>query len=146
MRGSVLTRQGAGNVFFKEEDGIRYLTVTGVQTCALPILRSHSAARPPPQSCAASRRGMCSPPPNPLPENPWRYETEHRHDHEQQCHRLDTNPACHTVIPPSPHLPCQYSNNSSQTPKQPQSKPEWDNPVHHRNPPQNSTNCGMMCS
>src|SRR2546430_3203083 len=25
-------------VFFQAEDGIRYLTVTGVQTCALPIL------------------------------------------------------------------------------------------------------------
>src|SRR6266567_4070530 len=25
--------------FFQAEDGIRYLTVTGVQTCALPILR-----------------------------------------------------------------------------------------------------------
>src|SRR5256886_7481758 len=25
--------------FFKAEDGIRYLTVTGVQTCALPISR-----------------------------------------------------------------------------------------------------------
>src|SRR2546430_7936193 len=32
---------GAGSslvVFFQAEDGIRYLTVTGVQTCALPIL------------------------------------------------------------------------------------------------------------
>src|SRR5256886_12171991 len=27
--------------FFQAEDGIRYLTVTGVQTCALPISRSH---------------------------------------------------------------------------------------------------------
>src|SRR2546430_2855471 len=26
-------------VFFQAEDGIRYLTVTGVQTCALPISR-----------------------------------------------------------------------------------------------------------
>src|SRR5256886_2231664 len=26
--------------FFQAEDGIRYLTVTGVQTCALPILRT----------------------------------------------------------------------------------------------------------
>src|SRR5256886_10435093 len=30
---------GAGDLFFfQAEDGIRYLTVTGVQTCALPIL------------------------------------------------------------------------------------------------------------
>src|SRR5207245_5195541 len=27
--------------FFQEEDGIRYATVTGVQTCALPILDFH---------------------------------------------------------------------------------------------------------
>src|SRR5256886_9142486 len=27
--------------FFQAEDGIRYLTVTGVQTCALPILSVH---------------------------------------------------------------------------------------------------------
>src|SRR5256886_7237943 len=37
--------------FFQAEDGIRDLTVTGVQTCALPILRTRSrtssAARPP---------------------------------------------------------------------------------------------------
>src|SRR2546430_2895247 len=29
--------------FFQAEDGIRDLTVTGVQTCALPICRSHTA-------------------------------------------------------------------------------------------------------
>src|SRR5438270_1970975 len=27
--------------FFQAEDGIRDLTVTGVQTCALPIMKSH---------------------------------------------------------------------------------------------------------
>src|SRR5262249_26537721 len=31
-------------VFFQAEDGIRYWSVTGVQTCALPILRSAGAA------------------------------------------------------------------------------------------------------
>src|SRR2546430_17615575 len=31
--------------FFQAEDGIRDLTVTGVQTCALPILARHSARR-----------------------------------------------------------------------------------------------------
>src|SRR2546427_6212521 len=37
--------------FFQAEDGIRYLTVTGVQTCALPICK---------RSCAAfSRGGRC---------------------------------------------------------------------------------------
>src|SRR5688572_32284716 len=29
--------------FFQAEDGIRDLTVTGVQTCALPIFSTHSA-------------------------------------------------------------------------------------------------------
>src|SRR2546427_4921118 len=32
--------------FFQAEDGIRDLTVTGVQTCALPILVRSSSARP----------------------------------------------------------------------------------------------------
>src|SRR2546430_5798417 len=31
-----------GRFFFQAEDGIRYLTVTGVQTCALPIFRLRS--------------------------------------------------------------------------------------------------------
>src|SRR5438270_121431 len=31
--------------FFQAEDGIRYLTVTGVQTCALPICARVEAAR-----------------------------------------------------------------------------------------------------
>src|SRR2546430_9069200 len=35
-RGSV-ERRATGRVFFQAEDGIRDLTVTGVQTCALPI-------------------------------------------------------------------------------------------------------------
>src|SRR2546430_3958513 len=35
-------RLASGFFFFQAEDGIRYLTVTGVQTCALPI-----CARPP---------------------------------------------------------------------------------------------------
>src|SRR5688572_31833445 len=34
----------AGVFFFQAEDGIRDLTVTGVQTCALPISRSRSEA------------------------------------------------------------------------------------------------------
>src|SRR2546430_5802473 len=31
------TKRLKGYFFFQAEDGIRYLTVTGVQTCALPI-------------------------------------------------------------------------------------------------------------
>src|SRR5688572_30750307 len=30
---------GTNHFFFQAEDGIRFLTVTGVQTCALPILK-----------------------------------------------------------------------------------------------------------
>src|SRR2546430_11175700 len=46
--------------FFQAEDGIRDLTVTGVQTCALPIsLQSPSATRPP----------LPSPSPTPTPIN-----------------------------------------------------------------------------
>src|SRR2546430_3241897 len=33
-----------GFFFFQAEDGIRDLTVTGVQTCALPILRLHEGS------------------------------------------------------------------------------------------------------
>src|SRR3989475_6355140 len=33
--------------FFQAEDGIRYLTVTGVQTCALPIYPLHGRRRDP---------------------------------------------------------------------------------------------------
>src|SRR2546430_9279752 len=40
--------------FFQAEDGIRDLTVTGVQTCALPILRSEKWG----DSVAERRTGM----------------------------------------------------------------------------------------
>src|SRR5205085_5514499 len=37
--------RGRGLFFFQAEDGIRDLTVTGVQTCALPILADYEEAR-----------------------------------------------------------------------------------------------------
>src|SRR5688572_32809809 len=40
--------------FFQAEDGIRDLTVTGVQTCALPISRGRSRSR---SARRSSRRG-----------------------------------------------------------------------------------------
>src|SRR2546427_2220400 len=47
--------------FFQAEDGIRDLTVTGVQTCALPIYdrrgRGHPAPRRPEEAAAASAHG-----------------------------------------------------------------------------------------
>src|SRR6267378_6548224 len=36
--------------FFQAEDGIRYLYVTGVQTCALPICRSVNIQLSPPEA------------------------------------------------------------------------------------------------
>src|SRR2546430_3095027 len=49
--GCVTLEQGAGGgacvfFFFQAEDGIRDLTVTGVQTCALPISPPRGAERP----------------------------------------------------------------------------------------------------
>src|SRR2546430_5525720 len=42
--------------FFQAEDGIRDLTVTGVQTCALPILRLRSNI----EACPLSRRWLAA--------------------------------------------------------------------------------------
>src|SRR2546427_11841596 len=44
--------------FFQAEDGIRDLTVTGVQTCALPICLLARAAAPCPRSRAAELRDL----------------------------------------------------------------------------------------
>src|SRR2546430_13094527 len=46
--------------FFQAEDGIRDLTVTGVQTCALPIF---TGARSCPWRWPRRRRRPCAPPP-----------------------------------------------------------------------------------
>src|SRR5437867_12274382 len=48
--------------FFQAEDGIRYRTVTGVQTCALPILLDDATFRPSEcvgeHGCTGGRRGL----------------------------------------------------------------------------------------
>src|SRR5260370_21459329 len=44
--------------FFQAEDGIRYSSVTGVQTCALPILDVNHVAL----ACRAEARGGVRPP------------------------------------------------------------------------------------
>src|SRR5205085_6415026 len=49
--------------FFQAEDGIRDLTVTGVQTCALPISFSRSptsSSAAPSRKCPALRRGFAA--------------------------------------------------------------------------------------
>src|SRR2546430_7687039 len=45
--------------FFQAEDGIRDLTVTGVQTCALPISSCCSAPTPPSRPRQADRCRRC---------------------------------------------------------------------------------------
>src|SRR2546430_10652399 len=54
--------------FFQAEDGIRYLTVTGVQTCALPILLR-------------------------LPARPWRVDVDPEFDVLRRLHREEVPPA-----------------------------------------------------
>src|SRR5438270_13318041 len=44
--------------FFQAEDGIRDLTVTGVQTCALPILSPKRLPFQPPKPCHAIGTGI----------------------------------------------------------------------------------------
>src|SRR3989440_1618516 len=41
--------------FFQAEDGIRDLIVTGVQTCALPILSTHEVGKKLVELCAAGK-------------------------------------------------------------------------------------------
>src|SRR2546430_16255274 len=53
----------AMSFFFQAEDGIRDLTVTGVQTCALPIYRPLLSAALPTKSDAPGGRPS-APPPN----------------------------------------------------------------------------------
>src|SRR5688572_31769478 len=43
--------------FFQAEDGIRDLTVTGVQTCALPISRPDDSVTTPRRASTSRRRG-----------------------------------------------------------------------------------------
>src|SRR2546430_3333580 len=54
-----MTRASWASFFFQAEDGIRDLTVTGVQTCALPISSSTPlrAARRPPRECRPPQAG-----------------------------------------------------------------------------------------
>src|SRR3990172_3566840 len=52
--------------FFQEEDGIRYVAVTGVQTCALPILKP-AASRPPRGGVVATRSRKTDPGRRPPP-------------------------------------------------------------------------------
>src|SRR5207245_8434101 len=46
--------------FFQAEDGIRDATVTGVQTCALPISSASASRRRSRRCAAADRRRPCS--------------------------------------------------------------------------------------
>src|SRR2546430_6882776 len=63
------------NFFFQAEDGIRDLTVTGVQTCALPI----SPVRRGPQSAGGERRPRTFPRGLPLRAYPGVASRDHVH-------------------------------------------------------------------
>src|SRR2546430_12158374 len=72
------------SIFFQAEDGIRDLTVTGVQTCALPILieitvRSHDRIRGRCSQCQRSAPGY-----DRLPERRWRRSEEHTSELQSQ--------------------------------------------------------------
>src|SRR5688572_31417231 len=75
---SVATIFRAPGFFFQAEDGIRDLTVTGVQTCALPIWATTASSTCPPRNCSPTTS-----PPNALARstprrrhpNPWPPET-----------------------------------------------------------------------
>src|SRR3990167_3223365 len=70
------------NNFFKAEDGIRDLTVTGVQTCALPIYPSRPPARRPrgfrgPHGVPPPPLGAGGAPPGRLPPTAYRITLSH---------------------------------------------------------------------
>src|SRR2546430_10222575 len=61
LRGGVLRSEGGGVLFFfQAEDGIRDLTVTGVQTCALPISLMPTSQSASERHLAASASGNSS--------------------------------------------------------------------------------------
>src|SRR5260370_8183875 len=63
--------------FFQAEDGIRYSSVTGVQTCALPISRlritgpPRSGERGSKRVVTGDRHGNLSEAPGPVAAHPW---------------------------------------------------------------------------
>src|SRR5688572_31093010 len=91
LRGAPRGRARGRHVFFfQAEDGIRDLTVTGVQTCALPISPAYSAG-PAPSSCTAS---ACTRPARPLP-------TEDQHEPFQRAMKSAGVPPALEKIPPA---------------------------------------------
>src|SRR3989475_5009709 len=58
----VLRELASISFFFQAEDGIRDLTVTGVQTCALPISASRAKRRASPAFAVASTSTVQPPP------------------------------------------------------------------------------------
>src|SRR5207237_5530548 len=60
--------------FFQAEDGIRDSSVTGVQTCALPISRTGNRAQLPSSRPGSPRPQTCGSPPSPRPVTSRRSE------------------------------------------------------------------------
>src|SRR2546430_4203869 len=57
---SPITNSSHASIFFQAEDGIRDLTVTGVQTCALPISQFRSAVADRRRSETGRRAGLAA--------------------------------------------------------------------------------------
>src|SRR5437867_2508683 len=83
--------------FLQAEDGIRVRTVTGVQTCALPIWRGRTGGHCPPSSDFSRIRFLMCPPAHfdvQYVINPWMEGNVHRSSHAaaaeqwQKLHRL----------------------------------------------------------
>src|SRR6266496_4557963 len=91
--------------FFQAEDGIRDLYVTGVQTCALPILRRHTvrvtnAIRPQTTGAVSFRRMLGSTPACRASPSPARTRPQRRLRREWRNHGLGT-----VVSQSAPRLP-----------------------------------------
>src|SRR5207248_5670907 len=94
--------------FFQAEDGIRDRTVTGVQTCALPIC---SSRRGPAADRARSRPGGCLSRAPPLPPAPARSSRSEERRVGKECSSRPPpppstkNPNTHPTTPPTPRNP-----------------------------------------
>src|SRR5256886_757205 len=132
--------------FFQAEDGIRDLTVTGVQTCALPISCGGSGIRAQNPPC----RNLCRRPPlrapflEPPPASPVRRSARPclwlPKRGCSQLIRCDSPPAdfrCSSTSPPCPRLcapaglPDHFSIRASGCSASPHENPRWD----FRDPP-----------
>src|SRR2546430_7277538 len=79
--------------FFQAEDGIRDLTVTGVQTCALPICSTKRKPRTRKRARWRARRGTAIP--RCSPASVWRTRRSEEHTSELQS---QSNLVCRLLL------------------------------------------------